>query len=61
MDADPLPLDLNAGGAIANLNLRVWELLGLAADPEAMYHLIVTAVTAGTAGGNLAVRYNWLR
>jgi hypothetical protein len=55
------PSILNAGGLPANVNLRVWELLGLAADPFKEYHLIMTAVTAGTGGGNVAIRANWLR
>ena len=55
------PSILNAGGLPANVNLRVWELLGLTADPFKEYHLIMTAVTPATGAGNVAVRLNWLR
>lgn len=49
------------GGAVANLTKRVWELCGLAADPVATYEIAVTAVTPGSAGGNLALQINWTR
>lgn len=55
------PSILGAGGLPANNNLRVWELLGLAADPFKEYHVIITAVTPGSVGGNMAVQYSWLR
>lgn len=47
--------------AVANCPLRVWELLGLASDPDAVYELAWSAVTPGSAGGNLAVRASWVR
>lgn len=52
------PSILNAGGLAANTNLRVWELLGLTVDPFKEYHLLMTAVTPGTGGGNVAVKYS---
>jgi hypothetical protein len=55
------PSILNAGGSTANCNLRVWELLGLTVDPFVEYHLIMGVVTPGSAGGNVAVRFCWLR
>lgn len=55
------PSILNAGGLSANTTLRIWELLGLTADPFKMYHLAVTAVTAATVGGNLAVQVAYAR
>lgn len=55
------PSILNAGGLAANFNLRIWELLGFTADPFKLYHLIMTAVTAGSAGGNVAVRYSYAK
>lgn len=55
------PSILAAGGLPANNNLRVWELLGLAADPFKEYHLIMTAVTPGTGGGVVATRVNGRR
>lgn len=47
--------------AVANVTKRVWELLGLSSDPNAIYDVVVTAVTAGSAGGSLAVQVNWTR
>lgn len=45
-------------GAItaANVEKRVWELLGLSQDPNLEYDLVFTTVAAATAAGNLAVR-----
>lgn len=36
---------------------RVWELMGLASDPVKEYDLVLTATTAGSAGGNVAMHY----
>lgn len=47
------------GGAVANVQKRIWELCGLTSDPSAEYEIAVTAVTAGSAGGNLALQVNW--
>jgi len=41
---------------VAKLNLRVWELLGLPKDPQCQFDLAITANTAGTSGGDIAVR-----
>jgi hypothetical protein len=49
------------GVAAANVNLRVWELLGFASDPEYLFHLVMTATTAPTAAGTIALQYGWLR
>jgi hypothetical protein len=49
------------GGAVANATKRVWELCGFTTDPDAVYEVVVTAVTAGSAGGNLALQVNWTR
>jgi hypothetical protein len=52
-------------GAVAftagNQNLRVWELLGMIQDPEYMFLLTLTATTAPTGNGNIALQYGWLR
>ncbi len=45
---------LNQNNSIANMEKRVWELLGLSVDPFKDYDLVVTAVTIGTSGGNVA-------
>lgn len=55
------PSILNAGGLSANTTLRIWELLGFTTDTFKMYHLAVTAVTAATVGGNLAVQVSYTR
>lgn len=49
------------GFLTANANLRVWELLGYASDPEYLFHLVATATTAPTAAGNIALQYSWIR
>lgn len=52
-------------GAVAytagNENLRIWELLGFATDPEYLFHLTLTSTTAPTANGNIALQYSWVR
>lgn len=55
------PAVAGSGAAVANLKSRIWELLGLAADPDLVYDVAVTAVTPGTGGGNLALQVNWTR
>lgn len=45
--------------AVANISKRIWELLGLTADPITTYDVVVTAVTAGSAGGNMAMKLSW--
>jgi len=44
-----------------NYVLRVWELLGLTADPNQIYEVVVTAKNPGTLGGNLALRMSYVR
>lgn len=41
---------------IANCEKRLWELLGLSADPVIDYDLVVTLNTAGSAAGTISVR-----
>jgi hypothetical protein len=52
-------------GAVAqtasNVNLRIWELLGMIQDPEYMFHLVLTATTAPTANGNISLQMTWAR
>lgn len=45
---------LNQNNSIANMEKRLWELLGLSADPFKDYDLVLSAVTIGTSGGNVA-------
>lgn len=51
------PSILGAGGLVANVKLRVWELLGLAADPMTEYEVIATVTTGITNAGNFALRW----
>lgn len=44
-----------AAVAPANRTKRLWELLGLAADPMREYDVVVTLTAAGTAGGNVGL------
>jgi hypothetical protein len=55
------PSILSAGGLPVNCALRVWELLGLAADPYKEYHLAWTAVAPGSAGGNIATQLTYVK
>lgn len=54
------PSILAGGGAVANNTKRVFELLGLTTDPNLLYDVVVTAVTAGSAGGNLAIKMAYI-
>ena len=50
------PAIAGSSGAVSNVEKRVWELLGLTADPLKIYRIGIAAVTPGTAGGNMALR-----
>jgi hypothetical protein len=49
-------LDGMSNVSVANLNKRVYELLGLTSDPCKVYDLALTANTVGTVAGNVAVK-----
>jgi hypothetical protein len=51
------PSILGAGGLTANLTLRVWELLGLAADPFKDYDVVASVTTSVTTGATFAIKY----
>lgn len=51
----------SGSASAANLGLTLWQLLGLTADPIAIYEVVITAVTAGSAGGVMATKINWTR
>lgn len=55
------PTILNAAYTASNNNLRVWELLGLSADPFYEFHMVLTSTTAPTAGGNITLQWSWVR
>jgi hypothetical protein len=55
------PSILGAGFLANNVNLRVWELLGLSQDPFYEFHLVLTATTAPTAVGNISLQWSWVR
>lgn len=48
-------------GAVANVNLRIWELLGLTADPFKLYDIAVSAVTPSSVLGNVALQLTYVR
>jgi hypothetical protein len=41
---------------IANIGKRVWEVLGLSADPQLEYDVALTLTTAGAAAGTISLR-----
>lgn len=47
-------------GAI-NTQLRVWELAGFSQDPFYEFLIAMTATTAPTANGNIALQWEWVR
>jgi hypothetical protein len=44
---------------IALIEKRIWELLGLATDPQIEYDLALTANTVGTAAGTVSVKVRY--
>lgn len=42
-----------------NMQYRIWELLGFTADPFYLFDIVMTATTAPTAAGNIALRWSW--
>jgi hypothetical protein len=49
------------GAAAYNMNLRVWELLGMIQDPGYEFHMVLTATTAPTGAGSISLQYFWVR
>lgn len=49
-----------AGGLIANAEKRIWEALGLAADPHLEYDVTVTLTAAATATGLWLARLRYV-
>lgn len=60
------PAIVKSSPSVANVGLRVWELLGLPVDPssltlvDVLYDVAITALTAGTSGGTVAMRIRYL-
>jgi len=46
-------------GEIANVEKRIWEVLGLTADPSISYDLCATAVAAPTANGTISLKLQY--
>jgi hypothetical protein len=46
---------------VANVEKRVWELLGLSADPNLEYDVTLTLTAAATAGGTISLQgaFSW--
>lgn len=75
VDADlfATALDLSSASAVAGAEIlteatatnidkvekRLWELLGLSADPQVEYDLALTATTAGSGAGTIAARVRY--
>lgn len=51
-----MPQPIGSVYQTVNLSKRVWELLGLTADPNQIYDLVLTAITPGQIGGYMALR-----
>lgn len=45
---------------LAKVEQQLWQLLGLSADPAKWYDLVVTLTAAATAGGTVAVKFQYL-
>lgn len=55
------PAITSGAAAAANAILRLWELLGMQADPFYEFNLALTATTAPTANGGITLQYSWVR
>lgn len=49
-----------AGGLLTNGEKRIWEALGLTADPHKEYDLALTLTAASDAAGTILVRYYYI-
>jgi hypothetical protein len=49
-----------AGGSIANAEKRIWEALGLTADPNKYYDVALTLTGAADAAGTVRVAVEWV-
>lgn len=49
------------GASASNVNLRIWELLGMVQDPFYEFLVTLTSTTAPTANGNISLQYTWVR
>lgn len=59
--ARTVPADVSTSAlAIDQSEKRLWELLGLAADPKKEYDIALTATTVGTAAGSIAARVRYV-
>lgn len=53
--------EANAGPAdVANIEKRIWQQLGLTADPGVQYDIAVTLTTAATGAGTLSLKANFV-
>lgn len=50
---------IGAGITVANANKKIWELLGLASDPNKEYDLVLTLSGAADAGGAVLVETDY--
>lgn len=56
-----VPVDITfAARDIADIEKRVWELLGLSADPHIEYDICLTGDTVGTGAGTISLRVEFV-
>lgn len=56
-----VPVDITfAARDIADIEKRLWELLGLSADPHKEYDICLTADTVGTGAGTISLRVEYV-
>lgn len=54
------PADAGAGFGLADVEKKVWELLGLTADPGKEYDIALTLTAAATAAGTVVLRLQYV-
>lgn len=47
--------------SVANLEKPIWQLLGLSADPQLMYDVVITLTAAAASAGNVAMDVDWVQ
>lgn len=59
-NTEPVDVTFNNVMGIENIEKRLWDLLGLTADPFIEYDICLTGDTVGTAAGTLSLRVEWV-
>lgn len=56
-----VPVDVTFGNLdIADIEKRLWEILGYTADPFLEYDICLTGITVGTGAGTISLRGEWV-